>query len=181
MKKSIKVFTFFSIVVSALFLGGCEIEEIPNTDTTPPEFTFRITGDGYDRTFDQDTDFSSFQLVLKKNQTYSITLTASDAGGVQLVQWFTGGSSYFTPETTVVRPWTYRTGLQSVVEWVGHRGNAYSGTIFEGNFRAEGGNIGALFKFYVRDFGGREGVPNFTSRQMNVYFSEGNLTGIIPL
>lgn len=181
MKTTMKFLASFTMAVSALFMGSCEIEEIPNRDTTPPGFTFRITGDGYDRTFDQNTDFDSFQLNFKRDQTYSVTLIATDAGGVQLVQWFTGGSSYFTPETTIAAPWTYRTGLQSVVQWQGNRGNAYSGTIFEGNFKAEGGNISALFKFYVSDFGGRNGAPNFTSKEMNVYFSDGNLTGIIPL
>jgi len=179
MKTTLKLSTLFTIAVSALFLGGCELEEIPNRDTTPPGFTFQIKGDGYDRTFDQDTDFDRFQLNLRRDQVYEITFIATDEGGVQLVQWFTGGSDYFRPAPPVSSPWIYRDGLQSVVQWQGNRGNPYSGAIFKGDFIARGGNIGSLFKFYISDFGGRNGVPNSISRDMNVYFSD-RPTGTTP-
>lgn len=66
---------------------ACETE-IPETDVIPPEFTFRITGDGFEETFDQDTDFSSFQLNLREDAAYDFILTGSDADGLKRIEWY---------------------------------------------------------------------------------------------
>lgn len=68
-------------------LSSCEVEEIPEVDNDPPEFTLTIQGPGVNRTFTQRDDFDN-QLNLLKNSTYDFTFLGADAGGVELIILF---------------------------------------------------------------------------------------------
>jgi hypothetical protein len=73
------------LIMAGLLFQSCETE-IPSTDITPPTFNFRITGDGFSRTFTQADDFSRFQLNLKTDVNYNFTYIGSDAGGLKYMQ-----------------------------------------------------------------------------------------------
>ncbi len=151
-------------------IQSCETE-IPITDTIDPAFSFQIKGDGFDETFNQDTDFSRIQLNLRDNTRYDFTLTGTDSGGVALIQWQadTGGNIIF--ETPVDRPWTSIdiSPLSRMIEWRGNRNDPYTGSIITGSFRANGGNVYPVFRFFVRDFGGERGVANSSDGELRLF------------
>jgi len=53
-------------------------------DNIPPCFSFKITGDGFERIFTEDDD--DIQLNLKKGATYDLIFSGTDQGGVELIQ-----------------------------------------------------------------------------------------------
>ncbi len=68
----------YSAVFLLLFsITSCTVD-VPDSDTVPPKFSFKITGDGFDQTFNQDTDFSGFQLNLRQGATYDFILSGCD-------------------------------------------------------------------------------------------------------
>lgn len=169
-----KVFTraiqFSILILMVALTQSCETE-IPSEDLTPPEFSFQITGDGFNRTFNQDTDFDSFQLNLKDGARYSYIFSGGDQGGVERIQWFIKGSDYITLLEPVSGPWSLRNSiLQDIVEWRGNRSDPLTGSVISGNFRADGGNISMVFGFNVVDFGGESGRrPNRIYKELNLY------------
>lgn len=154
------------LIMAVVITQGCETE-IPTTDETPPTFSFRVRGDGFDRTFNQNTNFDSFILNLRNGATYSFTLIGSDAGGVERIQWFIPTNSTSTNNLQVrlyplPSPWDYRnTGpLESVLEWIGDRSNPLTGGAIESTFRTHRDNSSLPLRFVVADFGGRRTSPN---------------------
>ena len=151
------------ICMALLALGtqSCETE-IPITDTVDPAFNFQITGDGFNRTFDQETDFNRIQLNLRENTAYQFTYTGTDDGGVELIQWQADTAGNIIFETPIDRPWTAFdiSPLSKMIEWRGFRNNPYTGSVLAGRFRTNQGNVSKVFRFYVRDFGGARGVSN---------------------
>lgn len=85
--------TFQMIVALSLLMiaQACETE-IPETDVDPPTFSIKITGDGFDETFDQDTDFDSFQLNLREGSEYTFLISGGDSGGLKRFE------VYFAPD-----------------------------------------------------------------------------------
>lgn len=155
------------LLVLVAFTQSCETE-IPDEDPTPPTFSFHITGDGFDHTFNQDTDFDNLQLNLKNGETYTFTFIGSDAGGVERAQMFIGGINYIQLVTPLTSPWTYRvlTPLQDVIEWIGDASNPLTGAILTGDFRVSGRNIANSIRFTVEDFGGNRRRSNRISKEL---------------
>lgn len=175
MKNAFRKTILFSILLMiAVFVQSCETE-IPPEDSTSPEFSFHISGDGFDQTFTQDTDLDNLQLNLRNRATYTFTFTGSDAGGVKLAQIvLVGGDDYIQLLTPVPSPWTYSSTspLQDVIQWSGNRSNPFTGTILTGDLRATGRNIATSLKFEVVDFGGADRSSNHTSGELYLYLGE---------
>jgi len=170
-RSTFKQFVKTTFILLAIFgIQSCETD-IPPVDTSSPTFSFEISGDGFSQTFDQDTDFDSFQLNLRDGATYSYTLTGIDDGGVERIQWFISGSDYVTILDPIERPWTFRSisPLQDLVEWRGTTSNPYTGSVNIGRLRTRGGNIAMSFRFNVVDFGGERGPANRTYEELNIY------------
>ena len=165
--------TFTLAIVTVLVLSACSTT-IPETDTTPPRFSFQIRGDGFNHTFDQDTDFSDIQLNLKDGAVYNFTLSGADDGGISLIRW-QFAADYLEFQESVESPWTVRdiSDLTRNVDFVGDRDEPLTGNVLTGRFRVNGNRIGdprtsVSYKFWLRDFGGQSGSINTFSAELNV-------------
>jgi len=163
------------LVLLVFTTQSCETE-IPPEDPTPPEFSFRITGDGFDHTFNQDTNFNTFTLMLRRGVTYNYTFTGTDQGGVDYIGWYATHFDRIWVDPAVPSPWAFRhlTGSYSSVEWYGDRSNPYTGSIVTGSFRTQGTGNDANFRFVVEDFGGEIRMPNRDSGDLSIYIGSHN-------
>ena len=150
-------------------LQSCVVE-IPETDIEAPTFSFKITGDGFDHTFTQDSDFNVIQLNLRENTEYDFLLSGSDRGGVKQIQM------QFTPDyieliDPVPTTWSISeiSALSSVLAWSGDPANPISGNILAGSFRTDGNLVSHELKFTVKDYGGTSGSVNTFFASLNIY------------
>ena len=167
----LRLLTMFLLATAVIFLPGCETE-IPEVDVTDPTFTFRIQGPGINKTYDQDTDFSAFQLNLKSNAQYNFTYFGSDDGGVEHVSWQAdvltpADFSDVVPEDVVITDLQLSTLLtidgtiNAPVSSLGMNGKLHTGS----------GDIFGLWRFFVSDYGGQSGSPNEVYREMSVFLT----------
>ncbi|MFK7811489.1 MAG: hypothetical protein AB8B59_03290 [Maribacter sp.] len=168
------------ICLSLSFINiSCETE-IPDTDIEPPTFLFEISGDGFSETFDQNTDFESFQLNLREDALYTITFSGADLGGMKQIQW-QYDTDYVEFETSIPSPWTMSSsGLSTSINWTGSESNPTTGMVLTARFRANGENIGHTFHFLLKDFGGVSSMENTTFRSLSIY-SGNHITELIDL
>ena len=157
----------FLILLCAPFICiSCETD-IPDTDTTPPKFTFNIQGDGFEHLFDHNSNYDGLQLNLKHGASYNFIYTGTDNGGVKLIQWQAPTSEYIEFAAPTPSPWQdYITGISRVIRWNGDPNNPLTGNILAGEFEANGDSIIHSFRFYVSDFGGETGDSNFISKEL---------------
>ncbi len=176
-----KAIQFSILLLFVAFTQSCETE-IPPEDTSNPNFSLRIYGDGFDHTFNQDTDFDNIKLNLKRNTSYDFTFTGTDSGGVDTIQWSIAPSGYLRIDTRIPAPWnySYRSGTE-YIEWEGDRSDPLTGAALTGTFTAPYVRTRVVFTFNVTDFGGETGSPNTTTKELNI--STGNVAhiGIINL
>jgi len=171
---SIKRFMKITFVIFIVFgLQSCETE-IPAEDITPPKFSFRVTGDGFDHTFNQDSDFDNIILKLRRDTTYDFSFSGSDEGGVETIQWELVEAGYIRIESPIAAPWT-RTYVSpnEVIKWEGDSTNPFTGSIVAGSFYAPNFRTFLKFKFTVTDFGGETGLPNEVVKELRI--STGNV------
>ncbi len=179
MKK--QIFTKLKRIFFAFFIMlfiSCETD-IPETDTTAPTFSFNISGDGFNWTFDQDDDLSGLLLKLRTNTEYRFIYSGSDAGGVERISW-QYPHDFIEFSTDIPAPWENATvtPVSSIVYWEGDAANPTTGNILNGRLVTNGDVIGFAFYFFVRDFGGSDGLSNITEKILNIYIDE-NDTEII--
>lgn len=169
MKKTIYFLLGFLLITAQ----SCETD-IPVIDDVPPTFTFRITGDGFEHTFNQDSDFTNIQLNLKHDAEYDFILSGSDNGGVKLIQWQLPGDDFIEFDSTVSSPWTVTniSSINKIIKWEGNSNNPLTGNILAGTFESNGENISISFRFLISDFGGESGVSNTTSKELTIYIGE---------
>ncbi|MBC6999482.1 hypothetical protein [Cytophaga sp. FL35] len=164
--KTIQMIVALSLLMIA---QACETE-IPETDVDPPTFSIQISGDGFDETFDQDTDFDSFQLNLREGSEYTFLISGADTGGLKRFE------VYFAPDYIQMSPnlggnWA-RTSLSALTDmlyWTGNASSPLTGTLLNGTFIADGDSVSSPITFYLTDFGGSEGSSNATGASLNVY------------
>ena len=92
--KTIQILLALSLMMGA---QACETE-IPETDVDPPTFSIKITGDGFDETFYQDTNFDRFQLNLREGAEYTFLISGGDTGGLKRFE------VYFAPDYIQMNP-----------------------------------------------------------------------------
>ncbi|MFD2563635.1 hypothetical protein [Aquimarina rubra] len=168
----------FALVI--LLFVSCETD-IPETDITAPTFTFNISGDGFNRTFNQDDDFSRLQLNLRTDTEYDFIYSGADSGGVERISW-QYPHDYIEFSTDIPAPWqnTAATFLSSIIFWDGDETNPTTGNILAGKLVTNGESVSIAFSFLVKDFGGLDGVSNTTEKTLNIYIDEQN-TEVIGL
>ncbi|MBG47285.1 MAG: hypothetical protein CML05_03235 [Pseudozobellia sp.] len=164
--KTIQILLALSLMMGA---QACETE-IPETDVDPPTFSIKITGDGFDETFYQDTNFDRFQLNLREGAEYTFLISGGDTGGLKRFE------VYFAPDYIQMNPnlggnWarTSLSGLTDMLYWTGNASSPLTGTLLNGTFIADGDLASSPITFYLTDFGGSEGSSNITSASLNVY------------
>ncbi|MBW1293977.1 hypothetical protein [Aquimarina litoralis] len=174
--KSIRKIALASVVI--LFIS-CETD-IPETDTTIPSFSFNISGDGFNRTFTQDDDFTSLQLNLRTDTTYDFIFSGADSGGEERTPRLYP-HDYIEFSTEILAPWetTSVTFLSSLVYWDGNEANPTTGNILAGKLVTNGDSVSISFTFLVRDFGGLDGTSNTITKSMNIYIDDQNTEVIL--
>lgn len=178
-KKSVQKYLRILVLSTGLVLIGC-VAQIPNIDTEDPTFHFRITGDGFNREFDQDTDFDSFQLNLREGAEYDFIFRGADNGGVKQIQW-QFNTNYVDLETTIANPWIVNIeGLSNFVNWFGDSADPITGMVLGGTFRARGNLESHRLIFMVKDFGGVSSTENTIFRRLNILPGDHN-TEIVDL
>ena len=170
-----KMVRFVGITLILIGTQSCETD-IPITDREPPKFSFQVTGDGLNHTFDQDTNFSSVTLMLRRGVTYNFIFTGSDQGGMDRMAWYTYHSGRVSIETTAESPWRFRNDDQwnSSLRWLGNRNNPLTGSAAAGTFTTQGSGNHVNFRFSLADFGGETGSPNNTWKDLQVYVGAHN-------
>ena len=168
---------FFSIVTLITFLFQSCDTDIPPTDTEPPTFSFKIKGEGFERTFTQDDDFENIQLNLTAGAAYEIDYIGVDAGGLKYMSIeFPYGD--FDIIGTLPNHWEDdNNGFSRWFYWNGDSNDPKTGsliskaTIITKQVSANDG-IGGSFYFVLRDYGGQSGSANQTVKQLNTYLGQ---------
>lgn len=169
------------ILVVSISITSCDTD-IPEIDTTPPTFSFKITGDGFDRTFTEDDDFSTIQLNLKEGTSYDILLSGVDNGGVRRIQ-LEIPSDYMNLQTPINSPWQENnSGFTKTISWNGSENNPVTANIFSGTFIANGDQVSTSTYVRVEDFGGKSGPPfNITEGTLTIYIAPNQTTEVVDL
>lgn len=163
-----KLIQFVCITLLAVGLQSCETE-IPPEDPTPPKFSFQLIGDGFNHTFNQDTDFDNIRLMLHRYTTYDFIFSGSDDGGVERVQLAIEHSGGLIMDFRIPAPWTqFSNTPYQIIQWNGNRNNPLDGAAIGGNFRLTDYRDIITFKFTVSDFGGNARRPNTISKELSV-------------
>ncbi len=166
---------FFAILCT-LFLTDCAVT-IPETDRTPPTFTFEITNGipGGPLRISSSDDLSNKQLNLRRNTLYRYRFTGSDQGGVSgmklKVNWPTDFHEVglARDEYIIVSDDTFFRELL----WQGQRSDPRSAKIITGQLNTIMYNqsyavVSVEWELGTTDFGGRSGTPNTTTKRFNV-------------
>lgn len=169
------IFTYFYVALIAFSISSCETD-VPEVDTIAPAFSFKVTGDGFDRTFTQDDDLENIQLNLRAGVSYDFLLGGIDNGGVRQIQF--QHTPDVTPITTPIpSPWVATTnGLSTTIRFNGDPNNAITAQLLSGTFTATLGSetiVSDVFYIRVEDFGGESGPPfNITEGVLNITIAD---------
>ena len=168
-------FTYFYMALIVLSIICCETD-VPETDTIAPSFSFKITGDGFDRTFTQDDDLENLQLNLRAGVSYDFLVGGIDNGGVRQIQF--QHTPDVTPITTPIpAPWVeINNGFSTTIRFNGDPNNAITAQLLSGTFTPmlmNENEIADTFYIRVEDFGGESGPPfNITEGVLNISIAE---------
>lgn len=159
----------FTIGILLIFFTGCTVV-VPEVDETPPVIRFEISGEDVERTFVTEDDFSE-QLNLVNDATYRFEFTASDQGGMQLIRWQLPENATVEFQTEIPEEWTVHetSPLSRMIEWTGDESAPITGSVLIGRFTIHADNTSFDMQFQARDFGGRDGAANTTTRTLNVF------------
>ncbi len=170
-----KMSKFFILALVIIGMQSCETE-IPIEDDIPPKFSFRVTGDGFDHTFNQDTNFNSIRLMLRRGVTYDFVYAGSDEGGMDRIEWNAIHLGRVSIDPPTGGPWIYShlAGSYSSLHWNGDRNNPVTGSAVAGSFTTQGSGNDATFRFTLEDFGGEVRVPNNILKDLTIYIGAHN-------
>lgn len=166
------LFPFLCALIAFTFMS-CEVD-IPDVDVEAPTFTFQISGPGINKTYDQDDDFSSFQLNLLENVNYTFTYTGADQGGVKKIRWQTPQDDIHTHSN--LSPAGINiinlSPFSRILELEGNISNPLSGLVMNGKLKMADipayNSIAFKWRFFIQDFGGASGASNSTFAEMNM-------------
>jgi hypothetical protein len=165
------------VIMSCLLFQSCETE-IPKCDTTPPNFSFRITGDGFNHTFTQ-ADVESFRLNLRTGAIYKFVYAGYDAGGMERMDLFVHNSVDFEP--LISHPWSvFDEPPYRRAGWQGDAAPPVTGSLLTGTLRVSDVPGRFLIVFSLKDFGGRSCPPNSMLRHIQIRTGDYN-TEIVPI
>lgn len=142
---------------------------LPNVDQEPPAIRFKITGENVSEVYNSEDDYEE-PLELWNNETYRFEMSASDKGGMKLIQWQLPDNTTVEFQTEVPQDWK-SSGLSEnsrIIEWNGDPGDAVTEATIIGSFTMHGSNETFEMDFLARDFGGRGGAPNTLTRTLLV-------------
>jgi hypothetical protein len=160
-----KTLSFSLVIMACLLFQSCETEK-PECDSTPPNFSFRITGDGFDHTFTQANHFEDFRLNLKIGATYNFVYTGYDAGGMQDMQLVV---PYIHVEAPISSPWSVSSWRDfNTFSWHGDAAHRVTGSLLTGTFTVSAAPAPFAIRFSLSDFGGRSCPPNSIAKELEI-------------
>lgn len=165
-----KIIPISFLVLLMVSMQNCVVD-VPPEDVDPPEFFFRITGDGFDHVFDQNANYGSITLMLREDVTYNFSYTGLDSGGLDRIDWQALHQGRIEIEPNLTGNWEFSdTGDFGLLEWYGDPNNPLSGSAVAGSFTTTNvpGND-ATFRFTATDYGGETGRANRISEDLRVY------------
>lgn len=168
-----KPITLFTIILIAFSVISCQTT-IPETDTLPPKFSLRISGDGFDRTFTQDDNFEHMQLNLRENTNYDVIFSGVDEGGLAHLEFIVYPRSFII-QRPIPAGWRTEdfTFLQKRYFWLGNRSAPLTGTVYNNVFKTEAVSdptrqIGHFIKIFASDYGGTRRAANSVSKELQI-------------
>ena len=171
------------ISAAFLLLTSCEVD-VPDTDVTPPKFSFKITGDGFDHTFDQDDDFEHYELYLKDGGSYQFIFSGSDEGGLKYLRWGAPGSpdsgirvsAPSLPSGWSVTSRAFDEYGENAVKYEGNEADPVSGALSAGDFAIYQPyqDLPVTFHFIARDYGGLDENINTVEKYLKVFVGSGD-------
>ena len=166
---------------------SCEVD-LPETDSIAPLYSFQISGDGFNHTFESGDDLTSLRLNLKKGQTYNFSFVGSDAGGLQDLLW--NYEDDLVSEVVINIPgglpddWYISTRYEhdfdfypfvDGIRFLGDRADPRSGAAISGTFKFDSYSQDSYpntFDFIARDYGGQSGDHNMVAGHLSVLISD---------
>lgn len=176
--------TIYFLLTAAFLLTSCEVD-VPDVDREAPTFAFRITGDGFDHTFQSEDDFDSFVLHLRRDYEYDFLFSGGDSGGLKDLRWLWFDSSSRGIEIDVPaedRPNGWNVTSGGYVWYIGDREDPRSGSIIAGTFIPRNGYLSGMMdlEFFAQDFGGQSGDQNYIEEKLKIVIGN-HPTEILPV
>lgn len=170
-------------LVNVCLLSGCDTT-IPETDTTAPKVTFKLTGAGTSKLFESGVDYSGIQYNIRTGVEYTFYATVSDAGGCQTLELSVPNGVFnfgtINDTTGVVTPVT--TSSSTFYRSQGDRSRPLTGLLLVGKFTPATDGEAFTISVLGRDFGGRAGTsPNVTRINVNTFQSTTDPLGEVRL
>jgi hypothetical protein len=177
------LFILAFVAINVCMLSGCDTT-IPETDTTAPKVTFKLTGAGTTKLFESGVDYTGIQYNIRTGVEYTFYATVSDQGGCQTLELSVPNGVFnfgqINDTSGVVTPVT--TGSSTYYRSQGDRSRPLTGLLLSGKFTPA--TDGEVFTISVlgRDFGGRAGTtPNVSRINVNTLQSSTDPLGEIEL
>ncbi|MFD2824264.1 hypothetical protein ACFS5M_11335 [Lacinutrix iliipiscaria] len=164
-----KIFNIFWSLFICFLLFSCGTR-IPETDNTPPTFSFQITGDGFQKTFTQEDLSTTYQLNMNENATFSIVFSGLDNGGISRATW---EFSHREIELfgNVQEGWILRpiSTFNNAIEFLGQSSTPVNAFVLNQRFGINEDYFGSgVFRIRVRDYGGASGTENLVSYEIQL-------------
>ncbi|MBQ0732779.1 hypothetical protein [Aquimarina celericrescens] len=164
------------VALALILVYACDADDDTGIDESQPRFSFRISGDGFSRTFTNDDDLENIQLNLKHDADYEFIFSGGDTGGTKLIQ-MQYPTDYIEFDTTPFppAPWeqTFPSGsLSGIIFWEGDPSNPITGNILNGTLRPNGELVSITLYFRVEDFGGEARTSNVTDGSLQILIDD---------
>ena len=141
---------------------ACKKEGPVVRDSVKPHSTLQISGGGFSKTFDSDSDYTYGQLNLKPNTKYNFSLAASDTGGLRLLELQMPNDLVFGTITSVTAYTERTSGLSKIFSVTGTASDPYTSFIISGSFTTQnvqqGEDLGYSIYTGARDYGNLVGA-----------------------
>ena len=118
-------------------MASCKKETAVTRDTIKPHSTLQLSGGGFSKTFDSDSDYLYGQLNLKPNTKYNFILTARDTGGLRLLQLQMLNSLAFGAIISVTAHTESTSGLSRFFKVTGNASDPYTSFFISGSFTSQ--------------------------------------------
>lgn len=177
--------TIILLILCNVVITSCDTE-VPAIDSTPPTYSFAISGDNFTHTFTEKDDPSTFQVNMKFNTPYNFTFISYDEGGVVNSEIVLQTEAYLRltlATDNLSQQWqsSNRSFLTRELDWFHQNGVPKSGSFLQGTFTFiptddDFASFGESRSFYIRinDFGGENHNFNETFNSIPFYIASDN-------
>ena len=176
MMKKIKGIKNMLLAITMILVIACEADD-SGTEDTAPRFSFRISGDGFSRTFTQEDALENLQLNLKHDADYDFIFSGGDAQGAMRIQmqYPTNHIEFITQDEFPPAPWEQSFAsdfLSAVLFWEGDINNPITGNILNGTLRPNGEFVATELYFRVEGFEDASTSSNLVEGTLQIFIGD---------